>query len=655
MKVVKSVCPRDCYDTCFLNIVVENGLIKRVEPDGENPITNGFLCARGAVDHLAVYRNRVLYPYVNTSGYKPSKDFKRVSWEEAINIVAEKIEDISRNYGPDKILHLEYAGNMGLLTWYYSQRLWHALGASKTDYSICSKSGHEGISLHYGLSYGVLPEEIPNMKLIVIWGFNMAVSAPHLWRQVLLARKKGGVVITVDPRKTETARQADIWLAPRPGTDIWLAYGIAKILIERDLVDKDFIDKYTKGYEEFKKEALKYDLNEVSAITGISVGDIEKFSEIYASLKPSTIMIGLGVQKSINGAELTRVLSLLPALIGQHRGFYYTNSRGFFVDIGYLTGEKLTTKRIRTVSQVALAEYVLKGEFKFIYVYNMNPLLTLPGQRQLREGLVKNNVFVVTHTPHWNETCQFSDVVLPAPTYLEKEDIVLPYSHNYVRKSEKAIEPLGESRDETWVMHRLAERLGVKEWWVYENPLDALRKAMEKSIEGSFEELLQGKTLRLKYRLKDEYQTPSGRIEFYSSIAIEKGLNPLPTPRAELYLKDVFVLLNTASSLYTHTQFREVYGEPKPLLHINPIDAVEHGIDNDDIVEICNENECLSLIARIDHSLIRGVLWVQRQIKSLDNKPLNALIPTHTQAVGGGPVFNSTVVRINRVLKRTNQ
>ncbi|MEM4916311.1 MAG: molybdopterin dinucleotide binding domain-containing protein, partial [Desulfurococcaceae archaeon] len=129
----------------------------------------------------------------------------------------------------------------------------------------------------------------------------------------------------------------------------------------------------------------------------------------------------------------------------------------------------------------------------------------------------------------------------------------------------------------------------------------------------------------------------------------------LPTPRAELYLKDVFVLLNTASSLYTHTQFREVYGEPKPLLHINPIDAAEHGIDNDDIVEICNENECLSLIARIDHSLIRGVLWVQRQIKSLDNKPLNALIPTHTQAVGGGPVFNSTVVRINRVLKRTNQ
>lgn len=647
MYIVRSVCPRDCYDTCFIEVAVEGGVIRSIRADPQNPLTGNFLCARGVADSIYVYRNRVLYPHINVGG-KPSNNFKKVSWDEVLNLVVERLREVLDRYGPEKILHIEYAGNMGLLTWYLPQRLWNTIGATRTDYSICSRSGHEAIALHYGLSYGILPEEVGHMKLIILWGFNAAVSAPHIWRQAVNAKSRGGTIVVIDPRRCESTNYADIWISVKPGTDAWLAYGVAKVLIERGLIDRGFIERYTYGFDVFADEVAKYSLDWVSSITGVDRRDIEHLAELYASRKPSVIMIGLGMQKSFNGAEAVRIISLLPALVGIHRGFFYSNSRGFYIDTTYLTGERSLVERVRVVSQVSLAKHIAGGEFKFIYIYNMNPLLTLPGQRLLREGLSREDVFVVVHTPHWSETCLYSDVVLPAATYLEKEDVVIPYSHNYIRISRRAVEPLGESRDELWVVREMARRLGIEDPALYEDPLEALRRALEGALEGSFEELLSGKVLKLKYRARDEYQTPSGRIEFYSLKAVERGLSPIPRPVAVQIPEDSFILLNTASPLYTHTQFSEVYGEPKPEIHINPTDAESLAIVDMDVVEVCNENGCIRFTAKLDNRLPRGVLWIQRQIKSIDGEPLNLLMPIDTQAIGGGPIFNSTIVKIHR-------
>lgn len=648
MHIVKSTCPRDCYDTCFIRVVKEDDVIKSVYPDPENPLTDGFLCPRGVSDNVWVYVNRVLYPHIRL-GSKPTNNFKRVTWKEAISTIVNKLKYVLDNYGPKSVLHLEYAGNMDLITWYFPQRFWNLIGATRSDYSICSKSGHEGISLHYGLSYGVLPQEISNMKLIILWGFNAAVSAPHLWNAVLRARRNGGTVIAIDPRNSETARSSDLWIQVKPGSDVWLGYGIARLLIEKELIDREFIDRYTFGFKEFIKEVMKYDLKEVSEITGVNEKLISRVSELYGSIRPSVIMIGLGVQKSMNGAEVTRILSLLPALVGQHRGFYYSNSRGFYIDTAYLSGDSLLKDKVRTVSQVALAKHILNGEFKFIYIYNMNPLLTLPGQRYLREGLLRDDVFVVTHTTHWNESCHYSDIVLPAPTYLEKDGLVIPYSHNYVRISKKVIEPLGESRDEVWVVKELANGLGIRSRLIYEDPWEALRIALEHAIDGSFDDLLSGKTVMLRYRPKDEYQTPTQRIEFYSLSAHAKGINPLPKPVITRHDAREFVLINSSTPLYTHTQFWEVYGEPKPLIHISPYDAKELGINDGCIVRVCSDEDCVSLIAKVDNSLQRRTLWVQRQIKDLNGKPINSITPIITQTVGGGPIFNSINVSIHVV------
>ncbi|RLE70419.1 MAG: formate dehydrogenase, partial [Thermoprotei archaeon] len=548
MEKIEVVCPRDCYDTCSLIFTIDDsGKLKNVRGDPRHPITQGFICPRGVGDLKRVYKNRILYPYVRT-GRKPGRDFKRVGWSEALDLIAEKLKQVLKNYGPKTILHLEYAGNMGLLTWYFPQRFWNAIGASKTDYSVCSKSGHEALSLHYGLSYGVQPDELLEMKLIVYWGFNAVVSAPHLWALSVKARRRGGRISVVDSRRSETAKRADIWLCPKPGSDVALAFGVARYLIEHGYVDLDFIREWTYGYEEYKREVLKWTPERVEEVTDVKWSKIEALGEAYGRLKPSATMMGFGFQKSIYGAESVRAVSLIPALLGLHRGFYYSNSRGYGMDISYLTGEKLYGRKVRVVSQVALAEYLKRGEFKFVYIYNMNPAVTLPGQKALRKGLSREDVFVVVHDTHWTETAEYADVVLPAATYLEKTDVVIPYSHRYVKISKKVIEPLGESKSEIWVMKELASRLGMSEV-LREDHWKALEKAFKDSLEdGSFSDLINGKMLKLRYMPLNRYQTPTGKIEFYSLKAEKLGLNPLPQQYP--LLKKRFILLNSSTFKY---------------------------------------------------------------------------------------------------------
>ncbi|RLE52004.1 MAG: formate dehydrogenase [Candidatus Methanomethylicota archaeon] len=649
MQQIKTVCARDCYDTCFLVALVENGKLIRVEGELGHPITRGFTCSRAAKDHERVYSSRrILYPHIRV-GSKPTGKFVKASWSEAIEVIATKLKEVLEKFGPQAVLHLEYSGNMGLLTQYFPQRLWYAIGATRTDYSICSKSGHEAISLHYGLTYGIQPDELSKMKLIVYWGFNAAVSSPHLWALALKAKKRGALIAVVDPRKSESAEYADLWIQPKPGSDVALAYGVARYLIDHNYVDLDFIQKWTYGYNQFKEEAMKWTPEKVEDTTGVKWSLIEELGEAYGKLNPSATMIGIGFQKSIHGAESVRAVSLIPALLGLHRGFYYSNSQGWTIDIPYLTGEKLTEKKPLTVSQVALGKLLEKGEFKFIYIYNTNPTVTLPDQSSVRRGLGRSDAFVVVHDTHWTETAKYANVVLPAPTYLEKMDVVISYSHRYIRLSNKAIEPLGESKDEIWVMNELAKKLGLKEKWIYEDPWDVLRKALKDAIEdGIFEDLLGGVTLKLKVKPRSEYQTPTRKIEFYSKKAEELGLNPLPKQHPIRLSKDYFILLNSCVPNFTHTQFQEIYGPIPPIAWINVEDAKSLNIKNGDTVELYNELGRVKVKAIVTNKVPRGVIWSPRQLTGLNQEPQNKLIPCETQLIGGGSTFNSTLIKIQK-------
>jgi anaerobic selenocysteine-containing dehydrogenase len=646
--LVKTQCARDCPDSCYMDVEVVDGRIVSVTGGRDNPVTNGFLCPRGMGDPKRVYsEGRVLCPRLR-DGPKPSGKFVKVSWDDALGEVTRRLKEALEEHGPESVLLLDYSGNAALVTSAFATRLWSAIGATHTDHSICSCSGHEALRLHYGLSYGVAAETIPEKRSIILWGHNAKVSSAHQWALAMRAKAHGTKIAVVDPRRSESVEVADLWVSPRPGTDVALAYGIARCLIEGGYIDKQFISAWTTGYDAYREEAMKWTPERVESTTGIAWTQVKELARLMGEGKPGSVMMGIGLQKSAQGAEEIRAVSLLPALLGQHRGFYYTNSRSRFVDYGYLSGEKQSGGGWRTVSQTGLGTLLSRGEFRFVYVVGMNPALTLPGQGAVREGLSRGDVYVVVHDTHMTETCEYADAVLPAPTFLEKEDISTSDCHPYTRLSNRCVEPIGENHSEIWVMREMAARLGRLEPWLFEEPREALAKALEDAFENGFpEDLFRGEDLRLRERSREEYQTPSGKVEFYSTIAGEP-ITPLPK-QLPMEDDDSFTLLNSALPQWTHSQFKDVYGSIPLTVWVNTEDAERLGISDGDAVTLSNTSGEIEVRALVGDRVKPGVLWSPRPLVDHLGRTQNALTSGTPQVLGGGPRYNSIRVNIKVV------
>jgi len=646
MKQISTVCARDCYDTCSLIVSYgESGEIQSVAGDPNHPVTQGFTCPRGARDHDRLYKNRVASPSL-----RKGDNLETVGWEESLDVVSQRLEEVIDRHGPEAVLYLDYAGNMGLLTSSFPRRLWYAIGASRTDGALCSASGHKALSLHYGDSVGMVLNEIHSMDLIVFWGFNAAVCAPHIWSLAKKARKERGTrIVVVDPVESRTAKGADLWVQPMPGSDVALAYGVINYLIHNDRIDMDFIKECTVGFDRLKVNVSEWTPDMVERSTRVAWSNVEKLGETYANLRQNTTMIGIGLQKCDRGADQVRAVSFIPAVLGLHRGYFYSSGSSFYIDGSLISGKALTDKSSKIVEQVALADLVKKGEFKFIYVSGMNPAMTLPNQSVLREGLSRQDVFVVVHETHWTRTAKCADVVLPAPTFLEKEDLVVPWGHNQLRYSKIAIDPVTDSRTEVSVMREIAERLGMREEWLYEDPWSTLEEAFKNAIEeGDFQSLRTGEMATLRTKPKDNYPTPSGKIEFDSSVAADAGFDTMPI-QAPLNIEEgEFILLSSSTAQYTSTQFQEIYGPIPAVVMMNSEDARRLGIEEDSIVMIANELGAVQVKAKVSDKIPERVLWTPRQSDGLNGEPLNCLMSSIPQKIGSGPRFNSTRVTVNK-------
>lgn len=645
MSRIPTVCTRDCYDTCALIFELgESGQIVSIRGDRDHPVTRGFTCPRGAKDHERLYRNRVQAP-----GVRGGDSFRPTDWETALATVSRRLRETLETHGPEGVLHLSYDGNSGLLTGTFSQRLWVALGATQTDYALCSSSGHAGLALHYGDSHGMTPTELLSTDLIVFWGFNAAASSPHLWSLARKARRtRGARIAVIDPRESRTAKGADLWVQPRPGSDVALAYGIIGHLIENNQVDLGFVREHTRGFAQLETAAGQWPLDRTARFTGVPREQIERLARAYALLRPSATLIGIGLQKNDRGADQVRAAAFLPALLGLHRGFFYSNTSAFSVDRALLSGQTLAGTAPRIVPQVALADLIQQGRFQFVFISGMNPAMTLPNQHALREGLVREDTFVVVHETHWTKTAHYADVVLPAPSYLEKHDLVIPWSHPYVQRSNQIVDPVTDSRSEVWVMQSLARRLGLTQDWLYQDAWEAVHQATEDAFEhGSLESLEPGERLVLKRKPRDRYPTPSGKIEFYSSRATAMGCPPLPRQAALPTGRGRFVLLTSATPHYTNTQFQEVYGPIPAIVTVNPHDAERLGIEDGQVVTLSNERGQIRLKAALSETVPQGVLWSPRQAEGLAGEPQNGLTGSEPQEIGRGPRFNSTLVDLS--------
>jgi anaerobic selenocysteine-containing dehydrogenase len=647
MRQTTTVCPRDCYDSCGLIATLdETGQLVSVKGDPHHPVTRGITCPRAAKDHVRLQTNRVEAPALRQANWLVQTD-----WDPALNAVAQSLRRTLDQHGPKAILLLDYAGNTGLLTQAYPQRLWNAIGATRTDHALCSESGSTALALHYGERHGLAPEELLNSDLIVFWGFNAAVSSPHMWALAREARRsRGARIAVVDPRSSKTAQGADQWIQPRPGSDVALAYGVINHLIRRAHVDLDFLGKWTAGYELLEAEAALWPAGRAAQVTGVAEKNIVLLAEAYATLRPGATMIGIGLQKSDYGADQVRAASFIPTVLGQHRGFYYSNADASYIDEALLTGQSLAGTNPLVVPQVALPDLIQSGQFKFIYIHLMNPALTLPNQHAFRAGLSRPDVFVAVHETHWTETTDYADVILPALTYLEKDDVVIPWSHGYVQYSHKVVPPVTEGRSEVWVMREIAKRLGLAQAWLYSDPWEAVTWALRNAFEDDDQQSHpSGARRKLKHKPRDRYPTPSGKIEFHSALAVEWGWDPLPVQAPLQVGADQFTLLTSATPNYTHTQFQEVYGLIPATVHIHPRDAAHLGIEDGDAVLLANELGEVKVNAVVTDAVPPGVLWSPRQSAGLDGTPQDALMSSEPQRIGGGPRFNSAKVTVSRL------
>ena len=639
-----SVCPRDCYDTCTMKVHYdpEANDIVRIEGDAANPMIGSFLCPRGAQDHVRRRTRRLQRPLIK----RPS-GFEQISFPEAWDLIAKKIKEISHTYGPEAILYYDYAGNQGAFTTLYPKRLWYRLGATLTDWSLCTGAGHAAIKLHYGSkSFGLNPLSLKDRKVIIMWGFNAFVTAPHIWSFVRKAQRRGTRIITIDVRRTRTAAQSDQFIQIRPHTDILLAIAIARVLIERGMVDMDFVRGYTTGFDLLKEHVLSYDLDYIARETGIDRSVIEQLAVDYASLQPQAIMIGVALQKSLSGWQAVRMISLLPALVGQHRGFFYSFGPAQIFDEEYMTGEAFV-KWKNIISQARTAQLLREGRFRMVFVSSANPAITSPGADDFFKAMEREDIFTVVQDTHLSRTAQAADLVLPTPNFLEKEDFVLPWGHNMTRFSQAIVRT--EIPTEIEQMWEIARRLGLQDQWLYEEPRQALVHALRDSLDRPEEIFTAGdRVFSLRTYPEDKYLTPSGKIEFYSTKAVEQGFSPLPVYEPENN-ENGFVLISSAVSQYTNSQFQEVYGPVPAQIYLHPEDMDRLGIKEGEKVAVYNSKAGVLLIAKKDDALQRGMVWAPRNLIGLNGVPLNQLAEPSPPRIGKGSTYNSLAVWIKKV------
>jgi anaerobic selenocysteine-containing dehydrogenase len=567
---------------------VKDGRLHSVEPNKKHPFTGSLVCPKGRNIAQYVYsKQRLQYP-MRRMGKKGSGQFEKTTWTIALKEIASKVKEVSERNGPESILQFDYAGTMGLVQRYFPSRFFNAIGASRVSHTICSRAGDKALEVVYGSTLGMLPDEIERCRLIVVWGMNPAWSSVHSFDMLKRAEKRGAKIYVIDPVKTATT-DIGVHLRINPTTDAALALGMVNHLVENRLCNEAFIEQNTTGFDRLAGIAAKYDMRKIAKLTGLKTREIEDFIGDYVSLRPSCIMIGYGMQRHRNGGDMVRAISVLPVMIGENRGFFYSTDLGDF-DMDYLEGTALRTRKRVEYNMVDLGRTLQSGKVKMMFVYNANPLATLPNQELLRKGFSRDDTFTVVHDLFQTDTADYADIVLPATSFLEHYDINTSYLHGYLSVNEKAIEPVGESRSNADFFRALAStmKLSGKELFEEDGKVAKTLVSKSKAVEGRFEDITKKGYLKLKVPRRDVYQTPTTKIELYSAIAEAEGLGGLPA-HVDVMRTAPYILLSPVHKFLVRSQYHPRWQEIQPLVYISPKDATAQNVENDSVITLMNE------------------------------------------------------------------
>jgi anaerobic selenocysteine-containing dehydrogenase len=680
LRVIRGACPHDCPDTCATLTEVRDGVAIGFRGDTDHPITQGWLCAKVRPYLERVYHpDRLLYP-LRRVGRKGGGEWQRISWDEALGEIAARWQSIVADHGGAAIVPYSYSGTLGLVqNTVAATRLFNRIGASGLERTICDAAASEAIDATIGAKWAPDMNDVRHSRFVLIWGHNPASTSPHFMPFLRQAQRNGTRVVVIDPRRTTTARSADLHIQPRPATDGALALGLMHVIFRDGLHDVAWLEAHTVGWRELRERAAQYPPERVAAITGITEDVIVRLAHEYATSTPALLKFSDGIQRHANGGQTVRALLCLPALTGQYGvrggGVFYSTSGYISWDSRAFGHRHECPPRPRMVNMVrigaALTGEVADPPIKALYVFNANPVASTPNSSLIIQGLLRDDLFTVVHELFMTDTAQYADIVLPATSQLGQLDLHKGYGHRYVQLNPPAIEPRGEARSNWDVMRGLAAALGFTEPWlrapaeeVIREVLDATRAKNPLLRDVTWERLIAEGTI--PYRFDEvplvpfedrRFPTPSGKVELYSERMTGWGVDPLPehVPAAELAAHDDgrLVLLSGAAHHFVSSSLANVPKlqrlEGTPYIEINPSDAAARGIGHGDDVLVENERGSCRLRAVVTDDVPPGVAvspkgqWARL---SPDGRNVNWVTPDALADLGHQSTYHSNRVDI---------
>lgn len=675
---MRAVCPHDCPDTCAIRVTVQDGRAVKVQGDPDHPPTHGALCTKVSRYPERTYHPERLLTPCKRSGPKGSGQFVPVSWEEALSDIAARLTEIAAR-DPQAVMPYSYAGTMGLVQGEgMAGRFFNRLGASRLDRTICSTAGAEALAATYGGKIGMHLEFYAESRLILIWGSNPITASVHFWTYAQAAKRAGAKLICIDPRRTETAEKCHQHIALMPGTDGALALGIMQQLIVNDWLDHDYIERHVEGGETgwpaLRDKALAWPPARVAATCGISAAEVEGLARDYGSTRPAAIRLNYGMQRVRGGGNATRLIALLPCLVGAWRdraGGLLLSASGWFAGVRDDVALQRPDLRPagpppRLLNMSTIGDDLLRGsspefgpKIEAVIVYNSNPVAVAPESPKVVRGFSRDDLFTVVLEHFQTDTADHADYVLPATTQLEHFDVHTSYGHTYVMRNDPAVAPLGEALPNTEIFRRLAAKMGYSDPCFVDDD-EALGRASLQASKIDWQELQDRGWVKLP--LPDApfanggFATPSGRcvidapahgvpdhIPNYESAASSPALAaryPLAmiSPPARHFLNSSFVNLKS---------LRAIEGEP--LVEIHAEDAAARGIESGAMVQVFNDRGSYLCKAEVSARARRGVvnglgIWWRKL--GADGRNVNELTHQRLTDIGRAPSFYDCLVEV---------
>lgn len=646
-------------------VTVEDGVAVKVAGDPAHPITAGALCAKVNDYVERVYSDdRLLQPLIRT-GPKGAGEFRPASWDEALDLVAERLTAVREEFGGEAVLPWSYMGTMGYLNGdLMSARFLNKLGATHLERTICAEAGIVGSMMTNGPIPEVDPELWPQAKLIVLWGWNPLSTSPHLWHLALEARKDGGRIVVVDPYRSRTARVADLHVRPLPGTDGALALGMMRAMVDAGVHADAWCREHATGYDDLLRTLEEWTVERAAAVTGVDGDVIRQLGVDFATAQPSLVRTGVGAQRHAGAPIAYRTIACIPALAGswQHPGGGYA-----YIPIGTIIGGvqdgdrqrySLRPGAVRSINMSSVGAVLndpdLSPPVKAMVVWNGNPARVAPDATSVVAGLAREDLFTVVVEQFMTDTARYADVVLPATTQLEHLDAQFSWGHHYVTYNAPSIAPRGEAKPNTEIFRLLAARMGFTDDCFQESDEDLLASVLAGAHASIDVE-------QLRTRGWAKVDLGQGPTPMANGTVTVGGPVPHFVPSAEIADEALaerfpFALLTPKTHFFLNSTFanqaRQRKAQGRPFVAVHPDDAARCGVTDGQSVRVWNDRGAFVVTATVSDDTIPGVLvapmgWWHTDDASASDQGPQATTSQRLTAMGNAPTFNDNRVALD--------